>query len=109
MPRLRLGKGRWWLIAANVRIGSDTTFERGCYMENNMENKVEECCKPGVCPCGHHKIMPVLIVLFGLTFFLGALNILSSNAVAITWPVIIVLAGLAKLKGGMCGCYKKHY
>jgi hypothetical protein len=53
--------------------------------------------------------MPVLIVLFGLTFFLGALNVLSSNAVAITWPVIIVLAGLAKLKGGMCGCYKKHY
>lgn len=68
-----------------------------------------DCCKPGICPCKHHKIVPCLVVLFGLTFLLGALNVLSAGAVAVIWPIIIILAGLAKMKGGMCGCYKKHY
>jgi hypothetical protein len=53
--------------------------------------------------------MPILIILFGLTFFLQALGVLTAGATAIIWPIIIVLAGLAKLKGGMCGCYKTHY
>ena len=82
--------------------------ETQCTCEN-CPCKGGECGKPGVCQCGHHKIMPVLIILFGLTFFLQALGVLTAGATAIIWPIIIVLAGLAKLKGGMCNCYTKHY
>jgi len=67
------------------------------------------CCQPGVCPCMHHKIMPFLLVLFGLTFLLQGLGVYGGNIAAIVASIIIILAGLAKLKGGMCGCYKKHY
>jgi len=68
-----------------------------------------DCCQPGVCPCMHHKIVPVLVVVFGLVFLLQALNVLSMSATAIIWPIIVILGGLAKMKGGMCDCYKKHY
>ncbi len=68
-----------------------------------------DCCKPGVCPCMHHKIVPCLVVLFGLTFLLQGLGVYGGNVNAIVAPIIIMLAGLAKLKGGMCGCYMKHY
>jgi hypothetical protein len=53
--------------------------------------------------------MPVLIILFGLVFFLKALNVLSAGATAVIWPIIVILAGLAKWKGGVCKCYLKHY
>jgi hypothetical protein len=53
--------------------------------------------------------MPALIVLFGLVFLLQALGVLTSTAAAVIWPIIIILGGLAKLKGGMCGCYMRHY
>ena len=68
-----------------------------------------ECYQPGVCLCKHHRIVPILIMLFGLTFLLYALNLLSWGAAAIIWPIIVILTGLAKLKGGLCACYMKHY
>ena len=59
-----------------------------------------------MCPCPHHKVMPVLIILFGLTFLLGALGILTSGFVGIAWPVIVIAGGLMKWmnKSGMCKC-----
>ena len=56
------------------------------------------------CGCTHHKVFPILVVLFGLTFLLGNLNILTQQFVSIAWPVIICLAGLMKLTGGGCKC-----
>lgn len=58
------------------------------------------------CKCFHHKVMPVLVVLFGLTFLLGTLGVLTSDFVNITWPVIVIAAGLMKWmeKSGMCKC-----
>ena len=59
-----------------------------------------------VCKCVHHKVTPILIILIGLTFLLGALNILSMWAVSIIWPVLLIIAGVKKLamKSGMCKC-----
>jgi len=67
-----------------------------------------KCCNHGVCSCMHHKIMPILIVLFGLSFLLTALGVYSMDVNAVIWPIIVILGGLVKLKGGMCGCYMKH-
>jgi hypothetical protein len=58
----------------------------------------------GMCKCPHHKVIPVLIVLFGLTFLLGALGVISGNTVSIIWPSLIILGGLMKLTKGMCKC-----
>ena len=60
--------------------------------------------KGSSCSCPHHKAVPILIVLFALVFLLGALNILSAQVVAIAWPIIVGLAGLAKLSEGGCKC-----
>ena len=46
----------------------------------------------------------VLVVLFGLTFLLGAFQVLSSNTVAIVWPILVILAGLKTIFRGMCKC-----
>ncbi len=57
-----------------------------------------------VCNCPHHKMVPIFIVLIGLTFLLGALNVLSAGAVSITWPIFVILAGLMKMMKGACKC-----
>ena len=59
-----------------------------------------------MCACSHHKVMPILVILFGLTFLLGALGILTSGFVNIAWPVIVIAGGLMKWisKSGMCKC-----
>jgi Domain of unknown function (DUF5668) len=56
------------------------------------------------CNCTHHKMKPILMVLFGLVFLLGTLDVLTSRTVSIVWPIIVILAGLMKLMGGRCGC-----
>ncbi len=58
----------------------------------------------GVCRCHHHKIIPALVVLIGLTFLLGSLNILTGSAVSIIWPVLVIVGGLSKMFGRTCGC-----
>jgi len=67
----------------------------------NMQGNQNVCCK-----CHHHKVIPVLVILFGLTFLLGTWGTLSSDTVNIVWPVLVILAGLMKLcsKSGMCKC-----
>ncbi|OGZ70132.1 MAG: hypothetical protein A3F47_02200 [Candidatus Staskawiczbacteria bacterium RIFCSPHIGHO2_12_FULL_38_11] len=65
---------------------------------DNMQNNV--------CKCPHHKVVPILVVLFGLTFLLGQWGIISWGAVNTIWPVLVILAGLMKIadKSGMCKC-----
>ena len=59
------------------------------------------------CKCPHHKMMPLMIVLIGLTFLLGAFNILSPMVVAVIWPILLILIGLQKMFKGMCKCCSK--
>lgn len=59
----------------------------------------------GACRCVHHKVVPILIILFGLVFLLGTLGYLDANIARIAWPTIIILVGLVKLFSGSCKCY----
>lgn len=59
------------------------------------------------CKCPHHKMGPLAVVIFGLVFLLGALNVLSAQVVGIVWPIIVILAGLFKMKEGSCKCCNK--
>ena len=61
---------------------------------------------PNKCKCPHHKVTPILVMLFGLTFLLGTLGTLSWDTVNIIWPVLVILAGAMTLgdKSGMCKC-----
>ncbi len=58
----------------------------------------------GKCGCPCHKVPGMLIALIGLVFLLGAFNVLSSRAVEITWPILLILLGLKKMFSGMCKC-----
>ena len=54
------------------------------------------------CPC--HKTISILVVLFGLIFLLGALNIIPWQWVDIAWPILVIIAGITKMCKGMCSC-----
>lgn len=58
------------------------------------------------CRCVHHKIVPLLIVLFGASFLLGNLGYLDGALIRIAWPTLIILIGLVKLGSGSCRCYQ---
>jgi hypothetical protein len=53
-----------------------------------------------MCKCGHHKLVSLAIILFGLAFLLEALGYMSMQTVNIVWPVIIIVLGFTK----MCKC-----
>ncbi|OGL66850.1 hypothetical protein A2753_00145 [Candidatus Uhrbacteria bacterium RIFCSPHIGHO2_01_FULL_47_11] len=55
-----------------------------------------------MCKCPHHKVVPGLVVLFGLLFLLGALGMVSQQTVSIGWPILVILAGLMHWSKGMC-------
>jgi hypothetical protein len=55
-----------------------------------------------VCKCPHHKVVPILIVLIGLDFLLGATGTLTWSFVDITWPILLIIGGLVKMVG--CSC-----
>jgi hypothetical protein len=66
--------------------------------EPAMQTSESKCC------CFCHKAPGLLIALIGLTFLLGAFNVLSPRAVEITWPILLILLGLKKMCGGVCKC-----
>ena len=57
-----------------------------------------------MCPCPHHKVVPAMITLIALAFLLKALGVMTSESVAILWPLFLLIAGLTKLSSGMCKC-----
>ena len=63
-----------------------------------------ESMKSNMCPCPHHKMLWILITLFGLTFLLGNLNILTQAAVTMVWPLLVMAAGLTKMMEYKCKC-----
>jgi hypothetical protein len=60
------------------------------------------------CSCPHHKMVPILIVLLGLTFLLGTMDVFSALVVGYIWPILLILIGLQKIFGGMCKCDLPH-
>ena len=60
-----------------------------------------------MCGCGCHKMMGIYVILFGVVFLLGALDMLSRHTVDIAWPSIVILAGLTKMCSHLCKCCAK--
>ena len=56
------------------------------------------------CKCPHHKMIPMLIFVIGLLFFLNAIDVVTASALAILWPIAVMLAGLMKMMKGKCKC-----
>ncbi|HUX35774.1 MAG TPA: DUF5668 domain-containing protein [Candidatus Paceibacterota bacterium] len=56
------------------------------------------------CNCMHHKTMPVLVVLFGLDFLAYYMGWVSGSFLNISWPLLVIVGGLAKLGKGRCKC-----
>ncbi len=68
------------------------------------QNRMFEGSKDCASKCKCHKVGPLLIVLIGVTFLLGALGYVSQETVAIVWPILLIVLGLKKMCGGMCKC-----
>ncbi len=56
------------------------------------------------CPCPHHKMVPVFIVLIGLVFLLNAVMVLSDHVTAVVWPILLICIGLQKIFQSRCTC-----
>jgi hypothetical protein len=56
------------------------------------------------CACPHHKMIPLLITLIGLSFLLSSMGVISESTNAAVWPVFLTLIGLQKLFAGCCKC-----
>ena len=65
---------------------------------------MDEVNNKNTCDCSHHKIVPALVVVFGLVFLLGTLEVLAVRTVDIAWPIIVILVGLNMLFSGKCKC-----
>lgn len=87
------------MIDRNI-IGSIIIFIRTIFMENMNANVCEHCG----CKCPHHKVVPGLVVLFGLAFLLEALGYMTMQTLKIVWPALVVLAGFTKWGSSRCKC-----
>lgn len=59
------------------------------------------------CNCTHHKVIPILVILFGLEFLLATVGVFTWNFVDVTWPILVIIAGCVKLFGRTCKCCAK--
>ena len=64
------------------------------------EEKKNTC----VCVCGHHDVIPVLMILFAVLFLLGYQGVITSVSVNTLWPIFVGLAGVVKLTEKNCRC-----
>lgn len=69
-----------------------------------MENMPQGGEGKNLCKCPHHKMIPGLVVLFGLLFLLHALGVVTEGLVSVVWPVLVILVGLQKMMQGKCKC-----
>ena len=67
-----------------------------------MEHKSEASRK--ICDCPHHKMLPLLTILVGVDFLLGALYIVPWRFVDITWPILVIIGGGTWLTQSNCTC-----
>ena len=57
-----------------------------------------------VCKCPHHKTTSLLVVVFGVLFFLKAIDMVAAQTVATAWPILVVIAGIMKMCENKCKC-----
>lgn len=58
------------------------------------------------CSCPHHKVGPLVVTLIGLVFLLKNYDVVSASFATMTWPILLIVAGLSKMCKGMCKCCK---
>jgi len=58
--------------------------------------------KGKMCKCTHHKIIPLCIALIGLAFLLAQINVLTAGAVAVIWPLLLIVIGVTKMVKCKC-------
>jgi hypothetical protein len=56
------------------------------------------------CGCPHHKVVPLMVVLFGLTFLLRAMGTITPETAGMIWPIVVIIAGGTKLFSNSCKC-----
>jgi uncharacterized membrane protein YhaH (DUF805 family) len=77
-----------------------------------MKNSDSSCCDSSGacssgCKCVCHKMLGFLVALIGLVLLLGKLDIITQRLVDLSWPTLLILAGLKKAMGkGPCKCCK---
>jgi hypothetical protein len=72
-------------------------------MTENVPQKSCDCCSES-CSCIHHLMVPILVVVFGLIFLLGNLDVINSSTVGLLWPIVVMVGGLTAMFGGKCKC-----
>ncbi len=56
------------------------------------------------CRCSHHKVTPILVILFGLLFLGGNLEYIGMGFVGVVWPIMVIVVGGMKLMEKKCAC-----
>jgi len=70
-----------------------------------MDNKNGGAMHDGkTCNCPHHKVLPILTILVGVDFLLGALHIFTWWFVDVTWPILLIIGGGTWLSQNNCKC-----
>ncbi len=76
--------------------------------EHAGEHGVQDAAAHGQdagCRCAHRRTIPVLAIIVGLEFFLAEIGIFTWGFVNVTWPLLVIIAGIAGLKGSHCRCH----
>ena len=70
-----------------------------------MDEKMKGGMTGGMmCKCPHHKVIPFLVLLFGLDFLFGNWGWLTMGFVDATWPILVTAVGAMMLMKGKCKC-----
>ncbi len=48
-----------------------------------------------------------MVILIGITFLLHAFKIIDTGLAAFIWPILLIVAGVAKLTGRSCSCCER--
>jgi hypothetical protein len=57
-----------------------------------------------VCNHTHHSILPVLVILFAISFLLEYQGMLAAGSVNIIWPILVGIGGMVMLVEDKCDC-----
>ena len=60
--------------------------------------------KNQTCNHDHHSIIPILVILFAISFLLQYQGLLAKDAVNIIWPILVGLAGMIMIVEDKCRC-----
>jgi len=53
--------------------------------------------KGQTCSCPHHKMGAMFLLLSGVLLLLGSLGVLTTDTMLMSWSIVLILLGLAKM------------